>query len=270
MRVAFFCPTVSGTGGVESATRNLMAGFRALGDQTHLFLFGGSYDQGWLSGLPYTQIGSPQDARLARFAKYALGALRAVGGWEPDAIVCSDVTTLEMARLGRLASGRRRTLIASWIHYPLQEVRMKEKLDRADLHLAISAQIADDLQAFLPQQRQRIFTILNAIDVSAATLVPRPPTAAFLYVGRLTFDSQKRVNDLLVAVSRLRGSWTLKIIGTPSKGSEEFGEQLRALATKLGLDDRVSWLGWQQNAWQAAGPTTALVMPSAWEGFPMV
>ncbi len=270
MRVAFFCPTVSGTGGVESATRNLMAGFLALGDEARLFLFGGSYDEGWLNGIEHTRISRLSDARLLRMAKYGLGAVQAVRGWKPDAIICSDVTTVQMGRLGRSFGSGRKPLIASWIHYPLSVVRMKEKLPLADLHLAISSEIAEDLRGFLPAQRDRVFLTYNAVDTGAAFALPRPSTASFLYVGRLTFDDQKRVNDLLTAASRLRGEWRLKIIGAPSKGSEDHGTRLHMLADELGLGDRVEWFGWQKNAWAAAGETTALVMPSGHEGFPMV
>ncbi len=270
MRIAFFCPTVSGTGGVESATRNLLAGFRELGDQTHLFLFGGSYDAAWLRDLDYTQFGTPQMNRWARLGLYAWGAAKAVAGWKPDAIICSDVTTIQMAKLGRMLTGKRGVTICSWIHYPLKTVRFKEKLGAADLHLAISSQIARDLQAHLPGQRDKVFTIFNAADLGEAFLVPRPRSASFLYVGRLTYDDQKRTNDLLRAVAGLRGEWRLKIAGAPVIGYESHGERLRALAAELGIENRVEWLGWQRNAWKAAGKTTALVMPSDREGFPMV
>lgn len=270
MRVAFFCPTVSGNGGVESATRNLMAGFEALGDEVKLFVFGGSYDEHWLHGCAHTVIGSAKDSRLLRLVKYALGAVRAARQWAPDVVICSDATTIEMARLGRRLGGCRRMKIASWIHYPLNQVRMKEKLHTADLHLAISGDIAEDLKTYLPQHRDRVFTIYNAVDVEQNPIVPRAHTARFLYVGRLTYDDQKRVNDLLLAAAGLRGEWRLTIAGAPAKSREEDGPRLQALATELGLDDRVEWLGWQRDAWTAAGPTTALVMPSDREGFPMV
>jgi UDP-D-galactose:(glucosyl)LPS alpha-1,6-D-galactosyltransferase len=270
MRIAFFCPTVSGKGGVESATKNLMAGFNVLGDKTRLFLLGDCPDNGWLDGVEYTKFGDLQEPRIKRLVRYAFGSIRAVGGWRPDAIICSDVTTIQMARLGRLVSGRIRTPIASWIHYPLATVRMKQKLHNADLHLAISGLIAEDIKTLIPRQRDRVFTIFNAVDTSSASLVPRPSSASFLYVGRLTFDNQKRVNDLLEAVALLRGKWTLKIVGAPSSEESGDGPRLKALATELGLDDRVEWVGWQKSAWTTVGATTALVMPSAWEGFPMV
>ena len=265
--MAFFCPTVSGTGGVESATRNLMAGFQALGDQVHLFLFGGSFDTAWLAGIDHTIISGPRDARPLRMAKYALGVRRAIWQWRPDAIICSDATTVQMARMGsRLA--RSRAPVASWIHYPLAEVRLKEKLSSADLHLAISAQIAKDLTAFIPGAP--VSTIFNAVDIEAAGLVPRAATARFLYVGRLTFGDQKRVDDLLHAAANLTGEWKLTIIGGTPKGEEYHAERLDALASSLSFGGEVEWLGWQRDAWTAAGPSTALVMPSDREGFPMV
>ncbi len=270
MRVAIFCPTVSGFGGMETAIRNLMVGFEELGDSVHLFLFGGTADAAWLQGLAYTSFGSPRSSRYWRFVQYAYGPAKAILGWKPDVVICADVTSLRMAVLGRKLAGRRRLPLASWVHFPLARVRMKESLPEADLHLAISGTIASDLKAYLPQMADRVFTIYNAVDVSAAAVLPRPEKAEFIYIGRLTWDDQKRVNDLLLAASKLRGEWSLKIVGAPPKDRAEDEIRLRAYATELGLGDRVSWLGWQKDAWEAVGAATALVMPSDREGFPMV
>ena len=97
----------------------------------------------------------------------------------------------------------------------------------------------------------------------------RGPRLSSMWAG-FTYDDQKRVNDLLVAVSRLRGDWKLKLIGGPTKGSEIDEARLKSLGAELGLDGRVEWLGWQNDPWRAAGETTALVMTSAYEGFGMV
>ncbi len=270
MRIAIFSPTVSGIGGIETATKNLMHGFRQLGDQTHLFLLGGSYDQAWLNGIEYTQIGSPRDARAARLAKYALGSVRAIASWRPDVVICSDVTTVQMARVGRLFFGARNVPIASWIHFPLNILRLKEKLHKADFHLAISEEIAQDLRAYLPAQRDRVFTIYNAVQTDAGFTVPRPASPVFLYAGRLNFDDHKRVNDILLAVAKLRGDWRLKIIGAAPEARPEDGTRLHALAAELGIERRIDWMGWQANPWTAAGEVTALLLSSAREGFPMI
>ncbi len=247
-----------------------MTGFNALGDETHLFLFGGSYDHVWLEGVPCTYFGSPQDSRLSRFIQYAYGPAQALNSWKPDAVICSDVTSLRMASFGRKLLRRRGLPLASWIHFPLKQLRMKEKLTEADLHLAISGTIAEDLGAFLPAHKDRISTIFNAVDVDGSALMTRPETAEFLYVGRLTWNDHKRVNDLLTAASRLKGEWRLKLVGAAPDARPEYEPQLKEYAAKLGLNDRVSWMGWQEDAWAAAGSASALVMPSDREGFPMV
>jgi UDP-D-galactose:(glucosyl)LPS alpha-1,6-D-galactosyltransferase len=270
MKIALFCPTVSGQGGMESAIRNLMAGFRLLGDECRLFLLGGSVDRGWLKDLTYTEMGSLEDPRFLRLTKYATLPAIELMKWRPDALIAADVTSLRMAKLARLLSGNREMLIASWVHFPVAKLRMKEHLHEADCHLAISSDIAADIQAFLPEQRDRVFTIYNGIDVTSVPLLPRAAVPTFLYIGRLTYDDQKRVNDLLQALSRLRGEFRVKIIGEVPKLRPDDKERLHALANELGLTDRVEWLGWQAEPWQAAGSATALVLASAHEGFPMI
>ncbi len=268
MRIAIFCPTVSGAGGMEAATRNLLAGFRALGDEVHLFLFGGSFNADWLRDIEHTQFGSFNQARATRLVQYAFGAVRALAGWKPDAIICADVTSMKMAQFGRKLSGRRKTIVASWIHFPLKEIRMKEKLGSADLHLAVTRQTGEDLQAYLPAQRERVYTIYNAVDEAA--LIPRPESPVFLYAGRLNFDGHKRVNDILQAAALLRGTWHLKIIGAPPAHCEDEEVRLHALADDLGIASRITWMGWQQDAWSAAGEVTALLSSSSREAFGMV
>lgn len=255
---------------MESAIRNLMAGFKALGDQTRLFLFGGTYDDAWLEGIDCTRYGSPQNSRLQRMWNYAYGPAKSIAEWKPDAVICADVTALRMAKLGRLLARRPSTVLASWVHFPVARVRMKEKLGDADLHLAISGTIAQDLAEYLPQHQGRIAAIYNAVDVDSIAMMPRATKPEFLYVGRLMWDDQKRVNDLLTASSRLHGEWHLKIVGAAPDTKPEYDDQLKVYATELGLDDRISWLGWQRDPWGAAGKASVLVMPSSREGFPMV
>jgi UDP-D-galactose:(glucosyl)LPS alpha-1,6-D-galactosyltransferase len=270
MKIALFCPTVSGRGGVEAAVRSLMAGFDTLGDECRLFLLGGSVDKGWLDGLSYTAIGTPEDAKLLRLTKYAMQPTMELLNWKPDAVIAADMTTLRMAIFARRFSGRRKMPVASWIHYPVAKLRMKEYLQEADCHLAISRGVADEICAALPAQADRTFTIFNGLDVDAAPLLPRAESPTFLYVGRLTYDDQKRVNDFLHALSRLRGEFRAKIIGAAPKARAEDGMRLRSLADELELGDRVEWLGWQDDPWQAAGSASALVLTSAFEGFGMI
>ncbi len=269
MRLAIFCPTVSGAGGMESAIQNILAGCDSLGIPAHLFLFGGTFNPAWLQGLPHTIIGSPSEPRLSRLARYALGATRAIRSWRPTAILCSDVSTIQMARLGRTLALRPRVPIASWLHFPLNEIRFRDKLHLADLHLTISQHIADDLRSALPAQANKIHIIYNAIPTGHANLIPRPATPVFVYVGRLNFNDHKRVNDILLAVAKLRGPWRLRLVGAAPAGKEDHSTRLHALAEELGITDRIDWLGWQRDPWVVLPEATALISSSAREGFPM-
>jgi UDP-D-galactose:(glucosyl)LPS alpha-1,6-D-galactosyltransferase len=101
-------------------------------------------------------------------------------------------------------------------------------------------------------------------------MMARAETATFLYVGRLTYNDQKRVNDILQAVSRLKGDFKVKIVGEAPSGRPEDRGQLMALANDLGLQDRLEWFGWQADPWGVAGSGSALILASAHEGFPMI
>lgn len=90
----------------------------------------------------------------------------------------------------------------------------------------------------------------------------RPWGWRLLYVGRI--DRQKGIDTAVEAVSHLPSQATLEVWGT---GSEDYTAQMRSLAQRLGLDDRVRFRGW-------AGPTERLtayeqadvvVFPVRWE-----
>ncbi len=270
MKIAIFCPTVSGQGGMEAAIRNLMSGFEKLGDEVRLFLLGGSYRTEWLEGMAYTQIGSTDDSRWRRLLHYATGPTRALIKWRPEAIICADLTTLKMARWARLMTGNFKMLIASWIHFPIAEIRMREQLSKADLHLAVATSTAAEIEQELPAHQNRIFTIYNAAAVQGARIIARPDPPVLLYIGRLNFNDHKRTNDVLEAVARLRGSWRLKVIGSATKGYETHETHLRDLAHTLGVADRVEWMGWKDDPWDAVVDATVFVFPSAREAFGMV
>ncbi|RRA48301.1 glycosyltransferase [Acidipila sp. EB88] len=270
MKVAIFCPTVSGKGGMESAIRNLMAGFEELGDDVRLFLLGGSFDEGWLEGLRYQQYGSTRDSRWKRMLHYATGPVRALLRWRPDAVICADLTTVQMARLARVVTANPGMLIASWVHFPVNEIRMQAQLRNVDLHLAVSSETADAIQKLPFANQKPVHTIFNAVDLRDATRIARPASTVFLYIGRLNYNDHKRTNDILEAAAELRGTWRLRLIGSPTQGFEEQETQLRELADKLGISDRIEWLGWQQHPWKAAGEATVFLASAQREAFGMV
>ncbi|HKP56735.1 MAG TPA: glycosyltransferase [Polyangiales bacterium] len=140
----------------------------------------------------------------------------------------------------------------------------------ADRLLSICEELQGDLRRDLGLDPARLCTIYNAVDVAdveqKAALEPAPgvmPQEPYLIaVGRL--ERQKGYDVLLHA---LAGSSQLQdhrllLVG---EGSQE--AQLRALAAELGIADRVSIAGWQDNPWALMRRARLFVLPSRWEGF---
>lgn len=87
-----------------------------------------------------------------------------------------------------------------------------------------------------------------------------------LTVARLT-DGQKRTSDLVRALATLPREWTLSVAGT---GPDE--QKLRLLATRLGVRDRVKFLGFvndRQELRKLYRRCGVFALPSANEGLPL-
>ena len=89
-----------------------------------------------------------------------------------------------------------------------------------------------------------INVIFNPVEAKNS-VIPAPgegETATFIYVGRMKFEGQKRVKDLLDGLSQVQGDWKLHVLGDGS----DF-EKCRAYGRELNIDDRIVWYGWQQH-----------------------
>lgn len=116
---------------------------------------------------------------------------------------------------------------------------------------------------------ERLRAIHNPVDVEgittqAAEPLPAPPARPFIVaVGRL---ERQKGHDLLFrafAASRAAAGHELVLVG---RGTRE-GE-LRALATELGIADRVRFEAFTDNPWAWVARADLFVFPSRWEGFP--
>lgn len=127
----------------------------------------------------------------------------------------------------------------------------------------VSRWLADEVTAMVPG----LSPLVAPMPVSTTLFSPggQRELSRLLFVGRL--NSQKGIGDLLDAMSRMRRSATLDIVGD---GPDR--EALERRAESLGLGTRISWLGPLP---QTALPglyrqATALVVPSIGEGLGLV
>jgi glycosyltransferase involved in cell wall biosynthesis len=138
----------------------------------------------------------------------------------------------------------------------------------ADRLLTICHEMADDLQSQLQLDPAKLRTIHNAVDIAEVERRAAEPAALdiqgpyLIAVGRL--ERQKGFDVLLraFAAGRLRETHRVVLIG---EGSQE--SALRALASELGITDRVVLAGWQDNPWALMRHAELFVLPSRWEGF---
>lgn len=139
----------------------------------------------------------------------------------------------------------------------------------ADCLLTNATGLASDFGSVLGIDRKRISVVPNPIDLDRIRrLAAQPPAHAMdepfiLSVGRLNYQ---KGHDLLLhafAKSAHRATHRLVVAG---EGVEE--GKLRALAGELGIADRVSFIGFQDNPWAWMSRSDLFVLPSRWEGCP--
>jgi glycosyltransferase involved in cell wall biosynthesis len=140
---------------------------------------------------------------------------------------------------------------------------------RADCFLANSHEMAAGLTARLALDPARVRVVHNPVDIAAVqrqarARPPRPGGRPYIVtVGRL---EHQKGHDLLLkafADSGAAAGHDLVIVG---RGSLE--AELRRQAAGLGIADRVSFVGFDDNPWAWVAGARLFVLPSRWEGFP--
>ena len=131
---------------------------------------------------------------------------------------------------------------------------------------AVSVRVAQSLKGRYGSQVATPSVIPVSVTVAGTPPVPLPAhTASFMLitVGRL--EPEKRIEDILYAIARIRFSYPaigLTIVGS---GSEE--PRLRALTRRLGLSKHVLFLGARSDAYGLMKSAQAYIQASAYEGY---
>ncbi|MDC7293576.1 glycosyltransferase [Butyrivibrio sp. DSM 10294] len=158
------------------------------------------------------------------------------------------------------------TIVASWLHAPVNRYDAAgyggiEQLKLADVHFAISDEIADSIYNAYPDSY--IYRINNPVDKSKIHKVTSLGKQTLLFVGRLS--AEKNIPIILRALSLTKERWFLKLVG---EGDELL--KCKALSEELGISEHVEFLGWSDDPWKYADGATALVLSSMYEGSPLV
>jgi glycosyltransferase involved in cell wall biosynthesis len=181
----------------------------------------------------------------------------------------SDLVGLLAARL---AGCKAMTTPHGWSFEADRKLQLYEKLDRAlfgwmDMVCPLSPDLAQEINS--DGARDNVRLIFNGVDLEEIQAIPAAPRQAdrafsLGYVGQLI--DRKNLDTLLAAVQLLRSAQAevrLTVIGS---GTRE--EQLREESVRLGIQDRVSFLGFRPDAAAYLKTFDAFVLPSLMEGIP--
>lgn len=160
--------------------------------------------------------------------------------------------------------------VISWLHAPVK-IYAQNHLGGFE-HLALSDRVfclTKGEQNYIasnlgPERVTQVYNpILKPVNAKVPSTKTKNPT--LLYVGRLS--EEKHVDVILQAMAQTNTMWNAIIIGD---GVER--EHLYQLAEDLQLQQRVNWLGWQENPWDAVAKEAVdfLVLASEYEGFALV
>jgi len=272
MKITFVGEAVSGFGGMETVIKNVISTLQTKSqpDECSVFFFcrNDKMDKNWLRGINVEYSLSRQKISFLRRMKLVSDFKKWLKKNNPDAVICIDVLSCLLVNKARLKSGVNFKLF-SWPHFSLDHKKYAENIVYADHHLAISSGIKRQIMARgVPEDS--VSLIYNPIARKEET-IPSPgkeDVTTFLYIGRMKFEGQKRIKDLLDGLSNANGKWKLHVIGD---GSDFI--KCQSYAKELKIDNHITWHGWQSDPWALVKNeikyVSALLLTSSFEGFPM-
>lgn len=112
--------------------------------------------------------------------------------------------------------------------------------------------------------RRRTVTIHNGLPDCGAVPAEGPSESCVRIVCVARFSAQKDHTLLVRALQRVEGDWTLTFVGEGPLQAE-----VQALVRKVGLADRVEFLGARDDVDEIMARSDVFVLPSNWEGLPL-
>jgi len=133
--------------------------------------------------------------------------------------------------------------------------------------ICVSKQVQAALIEWLPNLQRKSVVISNAVPISDLSNWPPVKKYDVLFVGRLT--KAKGVDILLKAIKILKEKYQ-KEIKTAIAGEGYLEEELKGLVMELGIEKEVEFLGVRKDIEKLMKSTKLFVLPSRWEGLPLV
>jgi glycosyltransferase involved in cell wall biosynthesis len=194
---------------------------------------------------------------------------RALRALRPDVLHCNlwSPWSCQYAVVGALATPSAPVVCVYQLLVPAanrqQHMLKRVTSRRVAVHVGVGDRTAGDLEALIPLRAGSVRTIHNGIPVEAPR-IDRARTGEVSTIGvsgRL--EPQKGIDVLLHALVRLPQA-ALRVVGEGS-----FRAELEQLASRLGVADRVTWVGWSADPRRELESVDVFVQPSRFEAFPL-
>ena len=221
---------------------------------------------------PIREALAERNVKFIAMPKMSISAIRKLlKDTRPDVVYAHDMRASVCAAL---ACGK--TKLISHIHNNAFESRKVSLKSLAYLiagkkakHIFWVSQTALDEYRFSNLLKNKSSVLYNIVDIKALEERMNLDTNNYdydmVYIGRLTYPK----NPLrLMEVCRLLCD-KLPKVKIAIVGTGEMDDEVRNKASELGLDDNVSFLGYQANPLKILHDSKVMIMTSLWEGTPM-
>ena len=266
-------PYLTGKGGTETVIKNFAEALDVKNTDDNiswkLVSFGGTKYPEWLSGwnkkvYNFTQSRCIQLVAYAILMPFLIAHI--LRKEKPDFFIATNPIIWSIAFAERNVFSKK-TKIGAWYHYSFKMKNVKEKyLKKADFFWAISSGIKDELLS-LGVSPDKIYVIYNPVDVDHVTAVKRSGKQnRFIYIGRIDYDGQKNVSELIKALNGVKGDWRCDLYGSIDPKTKDRLLNLANVFTR----ERVVFKGFYTIVWSHIKEADVLVLTSKYEGLGMV
>jgi glycosyltransferase involved in cell wall biosynthesis len=254
-------------GGADLSLSHLVA---ALDPQVDVAVLGVSGEiVEWVGrGRPRVETAVVPEPRSDRDWRSLRAHLRAVRSLRPD-VVHANLSSPWSCQYAIAAAALTRRRIVAVYQLPVPAVSSRQRFSKGVTSLAVARHVgvgertSREVEILLGLPLGSVATVHNGVPDIQVDARARPCAGPIVgAVGRL---EQQKGFDVLLRALRDVDSATLVVVGD---GSER--QHLQALARSLGVEGRVHWHGWSEDARSFLRSFDLLVVPSRFEGFPLV
>ena len=209
-----------------------------------------------------------------RFVHLPRGLLKKLDELQPDVVIASEynlsaVQALFWAKAHRVpyVNMTDGTLHSESYIGLVQKLTRRMIISGADSFLASGSRAADKLRYWGAEDGQIAIAYLTVDTAPFLKLQRHPEEGRLLYVGRI---SREKGLDLLVqALAQMKQTGILYVAGNDVGGEQA---NIRALAERLGVADRIRWLGYREGEalWEEYSRAAILAVPSRSDCFGLI